>query len=67
MAVVGNGIKKPEDIAEIMASKTSSDNTPPAPAQGLFLQQVYYEADDSGHFEFDVAKLASECNASLFN
>lgn len=67
MAVVGTGVKKPADIAEIMDSKRSSDNTPPAPARGLFLQRVFYDADDSGNFEFDVDELASECNSSLFN
>ncbi|MCK5844525.1 MAG: tRNA pseudouridine(38-40) synthase TruA [Victivallales bacterium] len=67
MAVVGTATRKAADIAEIMASKCSSDNTPPAPARGLYLQRVFYDADDSGKFEFDIAELASECNASLFN
>jgi tRNA pseudouridine38-40 synthase len=39
---VGKGKIRPEDIAEIIESKDRRCAGPTAPAQGLFLEQVFY-------------------------
>ncbi|NOY76120.1 MAG: tRNA pseudouridine(38-40) synthase TruA [Kiritimatiellaeota bacterium] len=66
LAVVGSGSKNSAEIADILESRRSSDNVPPAPARGLFLMKVFYSADDSGNFDFDVAKLGTECSLGFF-
>lgn len=62
LVAAGEGRKTPAEIADILESRCSVDSVPPAPARGLFLNRVFYDADESGNFDFDVAKLASECS-----
>ncbi|QEK11036.1 tRNA pseudouridine(38-40) synthase TruA [Crassaminicella thermophila] len=40
---VGEGKRRPEEIEEIINTKVRQNAGPTAPAQGLFLYQVYYE------------------------
>ena len=48
---VGAGIKKPEDIKEIIESKDRSNAGPTAPARGLFLVRIAYEGSNTDYLE----------------
>ncbi len=43
LLVVGNGWKTPEDVKQILESRSRKANVKTAPAHGLYLENVSYE------------------------